>query len=176
VSEGDPPEPRIWRTADGRIAVRLAPREREILRMLAAELAQETEREADGVAEDQGLARLWPDAIEGDPEAAAAFRELTGADLDRERRARFVTVVETIGSSDLDEAQASAWLGVVNDLRLVRGTRLGVTEDTSAGPVDETDPAAGQTIVYLWLGWIEEELVEALASGLPEVQEPDAAT
>jgi hypothetical protein len=174
VSSGEP-QPRILRTSDGRIALRLAPREREILAALAAELAAETKTATAtrGGPIDEGLARLRPDAVKGDVTASAAFRELTGTDLEGGRAARFATVAETIDSVSLNEAQAAAWLGAVNDLRLVHGTRLGVTEETGAGPVDETNPDAGRTIVFLWLGWIEEQLVEALAAGLPEPDEPD---
>ena len=164
-------DPRIARTADGRIAVRLAAREREILGALAAELAEETAGEADSdAAHDPGLARLWPDAVEGDPEASAAFRELVGEDLEDTRRARFETLASTISATSLDEAEATAWLGAVNDLRLVMGGRLGVTEDAGLQPVDEQDPNAGETIVFLWLGWVEEQLVEAMAAGLPEAR------
>jgi hypothetical protein len=161
---------RIARTADGRIAVRLAAREREILGALAAELATETAGHADpdGADDDPGLARLWPDAVEGDPEASAAFRELVGEDLEDTRRARFETLAATISATSLDDAEAMAWLGAVNDLRLVMGGRLGVTEETGLEPVDEQDPSAGETIVFLWLGWVEEQLVEAMAAGLPE--------
>ena len=178
MSSGEP-QPRILRTVDGRIALRLVPRERAILAALVAELAAETKPETKADTEtaggtmDVGLARLWPDAVKGDVTASAAFRELTAADLEDGRAARFATVVETIDMISLDEAQAAAWLGAVNDLRLVHGTRLGVTEETGAAPVDETDPDAGRTIVFLWLGWIEELLVEALAAGLPEVAAPD---
>lgn len=176
MSEAEP-EARIVRTADGRIVVRLVPRERKILAALVAELAEETRAEAEDGAGlgDEGLARLWPDAVEGDIVASAAFRSLTAADLTEVRAARFAILAETITSVALDEAQAAAWLGAVNDLRLVRGTRLGVTEETEARPVDEADPDAGQKILFLWLGWIEEQLVEALAAGLPDVPEPDAA-
>lgn len=160
---------RIARTADGRIAVRLAPREREILGALAAEIANEVSGQVDSDAlDDPGLARLWPDAVNDDPEASAAFRELVGEDLGDARRARFETLAATISATSLDEAEATAWLGAVNDMRLVMGSRLGVTEETGLQPPDEEDPSAGQTIVFLWLGWVEEQLVEAMAAGLPE--------
>ncbi len=165
----DGPSRRIGRVADGRIAVRLAPREREILGVLAAELAREAAGDVPPEAgrDDPGLARLSPDAVADDAAASAAFRELTGADLAALRQERFAMLAETIDAVYLDEAHAQAWLGAVNDLRLVRGTRLGVTEETGARPLDETDPEAGDTIVFLWLGWLEEQLVEALAEGLP---------
>lgn len=174
MSVEEPPR-RIARTGDGRIAVRLAQRERQILGALAADVARaakgDLEREPDGV-DDPGLARLRPDAVKGDPEASAAFRELTSADLEDARQERFATLASTLQATSLDEAQAAAWMGAVNDLRLVLGTRLGVGEDTGLELPDEDDPVAGDTIVFLWLGWVEEQLVEALAAGLPPV--PDA--
>ncbi len=177
-AEGIAPQRRISRTADGRIAVRLATREREILAGLAEELAAATQRggEPHAVVDpevDAALARLSPDAVRDDPEASAAFRELTGADLEEARQQRFAVLAETIDQVYLDEAAAAAWLGAVNDLRLVHGTRLGVTDVTGSEPVDETDPDAASLIVFLWLGWVEEQLVDALAAGLPPVVEPD---
>jgi hypothetical protein len=172
---------RITRTADGRVAVRLATREREILAELAAELATATkhdpETDAPRPALDEevaaALARLSPDAVRDDADASAAFRELTSADLEASRQERFAVLATTIDQIYLDEAQAGAWLGAVNDLRLVHGTRLGVTEATGSEPVDESDPDAANLIVFLWLGWVEEQLVDALAAGLPPVIEPD---
>ena len=51
----------------------------------------------------------------------------------------------------------------LNDLRLVLGTRLGVTEETY---VDETGPRTPGMAVYVWLTWLQGELVEALSKGL----------
>lgn len=171
MSAAEEPPRRIVRTGDGRIAVRLAAREREILGALAADLAQLTAGEEGASAEgsgDPGLARLRPDAVQGDPEASAAFRELTSGDLEASRQERLATLASTLEATTLDEAQAAAWMGSVNDLRLVLGTRLGVSEDTGLELPDDRDPAAGDTLVFLWLGWVEEQLVDALAAGLPE--------
>lgn len=167
--DDEEPVRRIVRTADGRIAVLLTRRERQILGVLAAQLAREASGEVDpeGGPDDPGLARLWPDAVRGDPEASAAFRELVSEDLEDVRTARFETLAATIDQATLDDDQAGAWLGVVNDLRLVLGARLDATEETGREPVNERDPDAGHTIVFLWLGWVEEQLVEALAEGLP---------
>ncbi len=171
MSVDEEPPRRIARTGDGRIAVRLAPRERQILGALAADLARAASGdlglEPDG-ADDPGLARLRPDAVRGDPEASAAFRELTSADLEEARQKRLATLASTLEGASLDEAQVGAWMGAVNDLRLVLGTRLGVTEDTGLDVPDERDPAAADTIVFLWLGWAEEQLVEAIEAGPPE--------
>lgn len=65
----------------------------------------------------------------------------------------------------LDTAQAEAWLGVLTDLRLVLGERLEVTEDLDellAG-LAEDDPRRSALMVYDWLGWLQETLVQALS-------------
>ncbi len=56
-----------------------------------------------------------------------------------------------------------ALMRVVNDLRLVYGTRLDVTEEMSRNDLaDEEDRATFD--VYLWLGWLVQDTVEALAA------------
>ncbi len=65
---------------------------------------------------------------------------------------------------DLTEDEAAAWLGALNDLRLALGVRLGITEDFD-GDVDPSDPNAPALNVLSYLGWLEENLVDALSSG-----------
>ena len=73
----------------------------------------------------------------------------------------------------IDDRQAEAWLAVLNDLRLVMATRLGVTDDSEDQPIDDADPDAGARIVYAYAGWLEGQLVDVLADALPEVPEDD---
>jgi hypothetical protein len=54
---------------------------------------------------------------------------------------------------------------VLNDLRLVLGTRLDVTEEMDFD-LDPSDPSAAELAVYAYLSWLQEQLVEALAAGL----------
>ena len=181
--------PRVVRTGDGRISLRLGAQERTILAGLVGELREavaapgSAPRTAapgagarDGAAAtatpDPVLARLYPPAFPDDPEAEAAFQELVRADLEDDRRDRVAVVDETLGATSLDEAQAAAWMGVLNDLRLVLGTRLGVTDETEAHPIDEDDPDAERRIVYAYAGWLLGQFVDALAAGLPEIHEP----
>jgi hypothetical protein len=173
----------------GRILLRLNPRERSILAMLLAELrAVEAPPAGAGaepavlpvagsgpeaeVALDPGLARLYPPAFPDDPEAEAAFRGLVREDLEEGRRARVATVAATLDAGSLDESQAAAWLGVLNDLRLVLGTRLGVTDGSEAEPIEEGDPDAERRIVFAYLGWLLGQFVDMLEAGLPDIVEP----
>ncbi len=118
---------------------------------------------------DPGLARLFPDAYSGagsDEQAAAQeFRRYTEADLRAGKRANAQAVLaalgpvqDTGGALVLTREQVDAWLGCLNDLRLVLGTRLEVTEDTDLDPAPD-DPRAHALHVYGWLGWLQESLL-----------------
>ena len=86
------------------------------------------------------------------------------------RRARIRTVEGTFQAEAVDDEQALAWLGVLNDLRLVMGTSLGVTgDDEDAGLPDAGDPDAFRRAVFGWLGWLVGWFVEALETTLPDV-------
>jgi hypothetical protein len=72
--------------------------------------------------------------------------------------ATLAPLLERGGRLALDRDQVDAWLGTLNDLRLVLGTRLEVTEDTELeAPHD--DPHAQALLVYGWLGWLQESLL-----------------
>ncbi|MQA02713.1 MAG: DUF2017 family protein [Streptosporangiales bacterium] len=120
---------------------------------------------------DPATARLLPDAYGEDADAAAEFRRYTEGDL----RAGKIDAARTAGDSlgaggriELSEQQAHAWLRVLNDLRLTLGTRLDVTEDHEEvfGPLAEDDPRKQAWYVYNWLSYLQESLVQALASRL----------
>jgi hypothetical protein len=121
--------------------------------------------------EDPALARLLPDAYGDDREAAEEFRRYTEGDLRAGKRANAGTVLATLapltgqgGRLPLDREQADAWLGCLNDLRLVLATRLEVTEETDLEPSAD-DPRAQALHVYGWLGWLQESLLSCLDPG-----------
>src|ERR1700756_1791207 len=81
---------------------------------------------------DPVLARLLPDAYQDDPEAAGEFRKYTESSL-REAKKYFVqTVVDTLppsgGRVRLTGDQARDWMRALNDVRLMFGGRLEVTQ------------------------------------------------
>jgi hypothetical protein len=155
-------ERRIQRTRDGRLRLSLTQAERELLRQLPAELLLMFERARD----DPSLERLFPPAYEeaGDE---ADYQRLMGAELlDGNRRALEI-LGSTADAEHLDAGDADAWLTALNQLRLVLGTRLGVTEETTLEEADPTEPHARELAVYGYLTWLQEQLVEALAADLP---------
>lgn len=121
-----------------------------------ASIPEEAER-----PDDAALLRLFPDAYRDDEEAAADFRRFTEAGLRRERADRARRAMATLsrvgsgGRIPLDPDEAQIWLLALNDIRLIMGTRLGITED-HAGFEDE------QSMLYDWLTWLQSTLVDAL--------------
>lgn len=119
--------------------------------------------------EDPALARLFPDAYGQDGAAAAEFRRYTESDLRAAKRAaasaalgRLQPLLTGGGRLALDRDEADAWLSWLNDIRLVLGTRLEVTEDAVEAEFDTADPRWQATQVYGWLGWLQESLLSCL--------------
>jgi Domain of unknown function (DUF2017) len=154
------PRPRIRRGRGGHLRLRLPDDERELLELLCAELRERVDDEPDH----PDLRRLFPPAHADDPEAEEAYRRLVGSQLDAGRERAIATVQATLSSDTLTIDEAESWLRVLNDLRLVLGTRLDVTEEMS-WDLDPSDPATAELAVYAYLSWLQEQLVEALMPG-----------
>ncbi len=145
---------------DGAYKLRLRGEEREAVGRLVDELRTLV------AARDPGAARLFPPAHRDDPVAAAEFEELVRDSLESERLAALATVRRTLDAERLDEEEAAAWCGVLNDARLVLAEQLGVTEELYERGISARDPRAAELAYYGWLTWLQGELVEALASRL----------
>ncbi|MGW1109044.1 DUF2017 domain-containing protein [Streptomyces sp. NPDC002540] len=130
---------------------------------------------------DPALARLFPEAY-GDEDselraASAEFRRFTENDLRARKRDDALTVVRTLDALSVAEDGGAVlklsgddcrhWLGALNDLRLTIGTRLEVSDDDEgeAGSLyrlPDSDPRKPMVMAYLWLGALQETLVETL--------------
>jgi uncharacterized protein DUF2017 len=161
----EPPAP-IERTADGAFVVRLGLEERALLRKLTAELEVLLAAEP----EDPSLRRLRPAAYE-DEDVEREYRALTGSELESLRQENLRALQETAGRERLEEGDLDHWLAALNDLRLVLGTRLDVTEDEFADGFDPTAPHAYELAVYAFLTWLQEAAVEAAASALEDARD-----
>jgi len=119
---------------------------------------------------DPVLARLLPDAYQDDPEAAGEFRKYTESSLREAKKYFAQTLLETLpakgGRVKLSAEQARDWLRALNDVRLMFGVRLEVTEDfeTQLASLDPKDPRVAAFEVYGWLGAVQESLVHAITS------------
>src|SRR5262249_13744547 len=113
--------------------------------------------------QDPALVRLLPDGYTDDAEAAEEFRRLTETSLRRHKSETAQRVLDTLppdgGPVCLDEEATRAWLSTLNDIRLVVGTRLDVTEDTE--DPEPWDPRAPGYELYRWRTLLQELLVEA---------------
>lgn len=135
----------------------------ELERMLG-----DTAPETPETPQDPVLARLLPDAYQDDPEAAGEFRKYTESSL-RESKKYFAQVMldtlpENGGRIRLTGDQARDWMRALNDVRLMFGVRLEVSEDfeEQLAALDPEDPAVPVFEVYGWLGAVQESLVQAL--------------
>lgn len=117
--------------------------------------------------DDPALARLLPDGYRDDPESAASLRRLTEGSLRVQKSEAAQIVLDTLpekgGRIRLDEESLPAWLGALNDLRLVLGTRLDVTEESD--PLGGYAPEAAEAapyVIYQWLTAVQDNLVQIL--------------
>ncbi|MFJ4837778.1 DUF2017 domain-containing protein [Streptomyces sp. NPDC088746] len=130
---------------------------------------------------DPALARLFPEAY-GDEdkelrEASAEFRRFTENDLRTRKREDALAVVRSLDALSpvgdggavltLTPDECHHWLGSLNDLRLTIGTRLEVSDedegqDGSLYRLPDSDPRKPMVMAYLWLGALQETLVETL--------------
>jgi hypothetical protein len=150
----------IKRARDGSFDVKLPDEERRMLESVLPQLKAALQGDASA---DPGFKRLFPVAYADDPAHEAEYRALVGDDLVTKRIAQVETVLATVSSPRLSEEELFAWMGAVNDLRLVLGTRLDVSEETDLA-VDPSHPDAAAYGLYAYLGWLLEMLVDAAAS------------
>jgi len=157
---------RISRTRGGSYEVQLPEPERSLLGNLVEQLHELLAQTTD----DPTVRRLFPTAYNEDPERDREYHQLVRDELLERRLAALATVEATLAEPELTEEQLAAWLGAINDLRLVLGTRLDVGEELL--DVDADDPDAPAYAVYEYLGFLLSEVVDALAEGLPEPSPP----
>jgi hypothetical protein len=175
---------RIQRDGDV-LVLQLAAEERPILASLAASLAEMLEPagstpEADPLValvgfssddpvdkpDDPALRRLLPDAY-ADAEGAAEFRRFTDADLRAEKVANLRRILDGATASGgvvrIEPAEVDGWLAGLNDIRLVLGERLDMTEEREhLENLEQGDPRLALLAAYDWLSEMQEWLVQLL--------------
>ncbi|MEV7070022.1 DUF2017 domain-containing protein [Streptomyces sp. NPDC091972] len=136
---------------------------------------------------DPVLRRLFPDAYsdpEGTPQAEEAeeqraysseFRRYTENDLRAGKRENALAVVRSLDALrsagdggavlKLSADESRQWLGALNDLRLAIGSRLDITDEEDTDllyRLPDEDPRKPMVMAYLWLGGLQETLVNTL--------------
>ncbi|MEX2421595.1 MAG: DUF2017 family protein, partial [Actinomycetota bacterium] len=152
---------RVKRSRAGDFVLRIPPPERDVLGKLPEMLRGLLEQDD---RTDPALRRLFPSAYPDDEEAAVEFESVVRDDLVAQRTAAIETMERTLQASRLTEDELLAWLAAMNDLRLVLGVRLAVTEESTVEDFEgdpETQAAYG---LYAYLSYLEEDVVLALSS------------
>ncbi|MFE9400243.1 DUF2017 domain-containing protein [Streptomyces sp. NPDC006530] len=129
---------------------------------------------------DPALARLFPEAYASEESdelraKSAEFRRFTENDLRARKRDDALAVVHGLdalsprgdGGAVLKLAADDSrhWLGALNDLRLTIATRLDITDEDEGGELyrlPDDDPRKPMVMAYLWLGVLQETLIETL--------------
>ena len=114
-------------------------------------------------SDDPVLDRLFPVAYPDDEDRETEYRLLVRDELRSSHEAALAALEESADAERLDEEQLQAWMRAVNEVRLVLGTRLDVTEEGDERPTEPDDPRATAFAVYDYLTWLQGTIVEALS-------------
>jgi hypothetical protein len=155
----------VRRTRRG-FELNLGPDERDVLRGLPAQLRELLEGES--ASSDPAMARLYPPAYPDDPLRNLEFEMVAGDELTKQRLASIDAMERSIDSERLSEEELTAWVAVLNDLRLVLGTRLEITEETREEDFEAEDPRRSAFALYVYLTYLVDECIAAL-SGVPGI-------
>jgi len=160
---------RIRASRSGGFDVRLPAAERELLAELPGQLVElldATAGDESAIAADPALARLFPAAYRDGCEAEAndEFRRLMMGDLRDRHRGALEVLAAGSSATHVEAEELHAWMTALTQLRLVIGTRVGITEDIDPTDVDPNHPAAGTYALYGYLSWLQEQVVVALST------------
>ena len=147
------------------VSVHLADWERrliaEMVGDLRSNLLDHTPARDGGDGLDPSLRRLFPPAYLSDPERDCEYQRLMRDDLLAERLEHLDLLDGTLESDHLDAAQVTAWLQGLNELRLVLGTQLDITETEDPTDLDPHDPVQRPRLRYHYLGALLADLIDA---------------
>jgi uncharacterized protein DUF2017 len=132
-------------------------------RALLAELpAQMKALFADG--EDTAVQRLLPVAYPDDADRQTEYRLLVQDELMASHEGALGVLEKTASAERVNEEQILAWMRAINQVRLVLGERLEVTEDGNERPTSLDDPRAPGFAVYDYLSNLQGDIIDALSA------------
>ena len=154
-----------FRRKRGRFTVSLGTGERELL----SELCRQSRKllHEEDPSSDPSIARLFPAAYKDDPLRSLEFETNLGDSPRAGKLAAIDTLERTIDSKELTEEELLTWMGAVNDFRLLLGTRIDITEESTDEDYPEGDSNHDSFQVYVYLTWLQGGMLQAL--GEPEV-------
>jgi hypothetical protein len=150
----------LRRRREGTYEWKLGPNERQVLSQVAAEfralLANETP------SSDPSLQRVFPPAHPDDPIAELEYERSSGGALLAGKLQQLETFERCIAQKVLNEDDVLACMRAANDIRLVLGTRIDVSEGST--PADFVGDAETESTfeLYGYLSWLVESMIDAL--------------
>jgi len=165
------PRWRLRASPKGGFDVALPAEERQLLAELPERLTAALDEIEPGDDVPEQLGRLFPVAHPRDPEAEADFEARARPSLFAHHRESLECLIRTADKKHLSEQELHAWLAALNDLRLVLGTSLGVTEEV--GEPDPADARYADWLCYHYLSYLTGEVVDVLSGTLPPVGAAD---
>jgi hypothetical protein len=159
----DPNDHELWpirRVAPHRYLVELP---RDLLEVLAAagtDVAEGLDRS------NPAFARLFPPASTN-PDVDESYQDLLADELSESRRHALLAGKALLEHNELSEDELTSWMQGLNALRLVLGTRLGVSEDDDPDELGDDHPDAGAWQLYSVLSWLVDLCTRALTDDLP---------
>jgi Domain of unknown function (DUF2017) len=145
----------------GGFDIRISGRERDVLATLPETLRAVL---SSGDAGDPVARRLFPSAYLDDEAASREFDDVVHDDLLERRLAAISTFERTVRADHVTEEELIDWLAALNDVRLVLGVRLAVTEESTPADFAGTDETETAFELYRYLSYLEEHVVEALSA------------
>lgn len=133
----------------------------EMVGELRSNLLDHTPARDGGDGLDPSLRRLFPTAYLSDPDRDAEYQRLMRDELLAERLDHLDLLDSTLASDHLDDEQITAWMQGLNELRLVLGTQLDISEQDDPAEIDPHDPAQRPRLRYHYLGGLLAELIDA---------------
>ena len=154
-----------FRRRRGKFTVNLGTGERELLSELCRQSRELLEEE--DPSSDPSIARLFPAAYKDDPLQSLEFETNLGDTPRSGKLAAIDTLERTVEATELTEEELLVWMGAVNDFRLLLGTRIDITEESTEQDYPEGDANHDAFQVYAYLTWLEDRMLRAL--GEPDV-------
>jgi Domain of unknown function (DUF2017) len=156
---------RVKRSRKGGFDLRIPADERELLRSIGPQLREVlvTQAATAQPGDDPAVDRLFPVAYPTDEDRETEYRLLVHDELLSSHLGALAVLEETADAERLDEEQLLAWMRALNDVRLVLGVRLEVTEDGDERPRRRGDPRATAFAVYDYLTYLQGEIIDALS-------------
>jgi hypothetical protein len=159
----------VRRNKDGTYSIKITDDERQLLRELPDELIKLLESGDD----DRSMYRLFPRAYESDLGRQVEYDRLMRDDLQARHVEALRVLEQTAEAKELSEEQIDNWVRALNQLRLVLGTRLDLTDDTTEEDFDVDGPTASAYALYSYLTDLQSHTVEAMAEVYAKVEDTD---